>query len=91
MLSVNALAAAKSLGERWPAMKAAIVENVSRETLELNQTANAVENTEQPEEKIVAQDDAPAAKPEKAPEPDNTELVAMLQQFVTTISELLKG
>ena len=91
MLSANALVAVKSLAATWPAMKAAIVDNVSRETSEPNQTATpAVENTEQPEQNDVAQDDAPAAKPEKAPEPDNTELVAMLQQFVNVLSNLLK-
>jgi hypothetical protein len=86
MLSANALAAAKALGDRWPAMKAAIVEDEPKQ----NQTASAVENTEQSKDDV-AQDDAPAAKPEKAPEPDNTQFNAMLQQFVNAISDLLKG
>jgi hypothetical protein len=97
MLSANALAAAKALGDRWPAMKAAIVNEFLPEEYKnaldqlTNQTASAVENIEQTEQNDVAQDDAPAAKPEKAPEPDNTQFQAMLQQFVNAISDLLKG
>jgi hypothetical protein len=105
MLSANALAAAKALGDRWPALKSFIQnetvsstddevsrknENVSRETPKPNQTATpAAENIEQPEQNDVAQDDAPAAKPEKAPEPGITEIEAALQQFLNVISDLL--
>jgi hypothetical protein len=92
MLSANALAAAKALGDRWPAMKAAILEDVSRETSPTtNQPAPvAVENTEQLTNEV-AQDDAPAVQSETTPEPDNTELAALLTQFVTTITTILKG
>ena len=87
MLSNNALVVVKSLAATWPAMKAAIVEDAP----EQNQTATpAVEITEQPTNEV-AQDDAPAVEPEKAPEPDNTELAALLTQFVTTITTILKG
>ena len=97
MLSTNALGAAYALGERWPVMKAAILKHLDeRRALESYQPVGelvepAAENTEQPEQNDVAQDDAPAVKPEKAPEPDNTQFQAMLQQFVNAISDLLKG
>jgi hypothetical protein len=111
MLSANALAAAKALGDRWPALKSTILRGtiegapdntpvqstgqyITEEQLRnaaqpTNQTAFAVENIEQPEQDDVAQDDAPAAKPEKAPEPGITEIEAALQQFLNVISDLL--
>lgn len=93
MLSANALTAAKALAEQWPALKSAVMvadEPPSTQDQSEPETASVDIVKEDNKPTPTAQDALPAAEPETEPEPaEDNELIALLGEFVTTISTII--